>query len=155
MTRTRFCLLPAVVAAVGFCGIGQANAFPPAISLPPRAIPVPPPNPGIPVLLGSWHDGQCLLLPPGITPFEAVSDTITFRQDGTFTQVINKATGRLKETGTYRVTSTHLTLIYLIGSGNPSRYEFSRKGDLLLLLRAGSSASETRTLSRAQNRDAS
>ena len=155
MTRTRFCLLPAVVAAVGFCGIGQANAFPPAISLPPRAIPVPPPNPSIPALLGSWHDGQCLLLPPGITPFEAVSDTITFRRDGAFTQVINKATGRLKETGTYSVTSTHLTLSYLVGSVKPDAYEFSRKGDLLLLQRAGSGQAETRTLSRVQNRDAS
>ncbi len=137
MTRTRFCLLPAVV-AVGFCGIGQATAFPLAVPLPPRAIPAPPPNPGIPVLLGSWHDGPCLLPPPGITPFEAVSDTITFRQGGTFTQVINKATGRLEKTGTYTVAGAHLTLRYLIGSGTPAAYEFSRKGDTLLLQPAGS-----------------
>ena len=153
MTKTRFYLLPAAV-ALGFCGIGQANAFHLAIPLPPRAIPAPPP-PNIPVLLGSWHDGPCLLMPPGVTPFEAVSDTLTFRQDGTFTQVVNKATGRLKEAGTYTVAGNNLTLHYLLEPVKPLAYEFSRKGDLLLLQRAGSGASETRTLSRAQNRDAS
>lgn len=135
MTKTRFCLIPAIV-AIGFCGIGQANAFPLAIPLPPRAIPAPPPT-SIPVLLGSWQDGRCFLLPPGITPFEAVSDTITFRQDGMFTQDINKAAGRLKKTGTYTVAGTRLTLNYLIGPVKPLAYEFSGKGDTLLLKPVG------------------
>ncbi len=153
MMKTGFCFASAAV-MLGLGGLIRAGAYPLTLTLPPRAIPAPPP-PDIPVLLGSWHDGRCLLLPPGVTPFEAVSDTITFRQDGTFTQVINKAMGRLKETGTYTVASNHLTLRYLIGSGKPGAYEFSRKGDFLLLQRAGSSQSETRTLSRVQNRDAS
>ena len=151
MTKTRFYLLSAAV-ALGICSAGQA--YPLTIPLPPKAIPAPPPNPNIPVLLGSWHDGPCLLLPPGVTPFEAVSDTITFRQDGTFTQAVNKATGRLTETGRYTVTGNRLTLDYL-GALKPEAYEFSRKGELLLLQRAGSGQSEVRTLSRVQNRDAS
>ena len=154
MTKTRFYWIAAAV-MLGLSGINHASAYPLAIPLPSQAISAPPPNPAIPVLLGSWHDGPCLLLPPGITPFEAVSDTITFRQDGTFTQDINKATGRLKKTGTYIVSGARLTLSYLMGPAKPAAYEFSRKGDLLLLQRAGSGQTETRTLSRVQNRDAS
>ena len=154
MTRTRFYFVPAIV-AIGFCGIGHADAYPLTITLPSRAIPAPPPNPTIPVLLGSWHDGPCLLLPPGVIPFEAVSDTITFRQDGTFTQVINKATGTVRKTGSYRVNGTRLTLNYLVSPIKPVQYEFSRNGGLLLLHPAGSGQSETRILSRIQNRDGS
>ncbi len=153
MTKTGFYFITAAV-VLGLSGTNRVGAYPLIITLPLRAIPTPPP-PSAPVLLGSWHDGQCLLLPPGITPFEAVSDTIAFRQDGTFTQDINKATGRLKETGTYTVAGTRLTLSYLVGSVKPDTYEFSRKGDLLLLQRTGSGQAETRTLARVQNRDAS
>lgn len=133
-----------VLAAVllGLTGLNHAGAYPQAITLPSAAISVPPLNPNVAALLGSWQDGHCHLLPPGITPFEAVSDTITFRQDGTFTQVINKATGRLKETGTYMVADSHLTLNYLVGSGKPNTYEFSCKGDTLLLQPTGAGAKE-------------
>ena len=152
MTKTRFYLLSAA-SMLGICSMG--HAYPLTIPLPPKAIPAPPPNPSVPVLLGSWHDGPCLLLPPGVTPFEAVSDTITFRQDGTFTQAINKATGRLEKTGTYTAAGTHLTLRYSVGPATPAAYEFSRKGEMLFLQRAGSGQSDVRTLSRVQNRDAS
>ena len=128
--------LLSAAAALGICSLG--HAAPPAIPLPPKAIPAPPPNPNIPALIGSWQDKQCLLLPPGITPFEAVSDAITLRQDGTFTQSISKATGRLEKTGTYTLAGTHLTLRYLVGTGTPAAYEFSRKGDTLFLKLAGS-----------------
>ena len=134
MTKTRFYLLSAA-SMLGICSKG--HAYPLTIPLPPQAIPALPPNPSIPVLLGSWHDGPCLLLPPGVTPFEAVSDTITFRQDGTFTQDINKATGRLKETGTFAVTGNRLTLSYW-GTLKPEVYEFSRKGNTLFLQPVGS-----------------
>ena len=155
MTKARLYLLLYLLSAAMMLGCCRmACAYPLTIPLPSRAIPAPPPNPNIPVLLGSWHDGPCLLLPPGVTPFEAASDTITFQADGTFTQIINKATGRLKETGRYTVTGSRLTLSYL-GALKPETYEFSRKGELLLLQRAGSGQSEVRTLSRVQNRDAS
>ena len=98
-----------------------------AISAPPTASAL-----GSPVV-GTWHDGPCLLLPPGITPFEAVSDTLTFRADGTFTQTVDKATGRVPSRGAYTVTGSRLTLSYLFGTQKPALYEFSRAGDRLLL----------------------
>lgn len=142
MTKTCYCTVLAAV-LLGLTVLNHTEAYPLTITLPSRAIPAPSP-PSIPFLLGSWHDGPCLLLPPGITPFEAVSDTITFRQDGTFTQDINKATGRLKKTGTYTVSATHLTLNYLIGSGKPNAYEFSGRGDTLLLKPVGAGAEAVR-----------
>ena len=138
MSTTRFSLCAAAVSlAAGLCGTDHAGAAPLSIPLPLQAVPAPPTVPS-PLLLGVWQDKQCLLLPPGISPFEAVSDAITLRQDGTFTQAINKATGRLKETGTFTVAGTHLTLRYLVGTGTPAAYEFSRKGETLFLQRTGS-----------------
>jgi len=153
MTKTRFYLISAAV-MLGLSGINHAHAYRLTITLPPRAIPAPPP-PIIPVLLGSWHDGQCLLLPPGVVPFETVFDTITFQANGTFTEVIQKATGTLREQGQYTVSGSRLTLDFLLALRKPAQYEFSRSGAFLLLRPAGSGASETRTLARVQNRDAS
>jgi hypothetical protein len=147
MRFTRSYLLPAIAALCFIGAISQASAYPLAISLPSHAIPTPP-NPAIPVLLGSWHDGKCLILPPGVIPFEAVSDTLTFRSDGTFTQEVNKATGIVRSTGRYTVNGSHLTLNYLFGTLKPVCYDFSRKGDLLLLQPADSGKDALRTLSR-------
>ena len=92
MPTARFCLVTAML----FYSVSCAYGEPLVIPLPSHAIPAPPAASalGSPVI-GSWHDGSCLLLPPGITPFEAVSDTLTFRADGTFTQTVEKATGRV------------------------------------------------------------
>lgn len=150
MTKTSFY---AVLAAVmlDLTGLRRAGAYPLTITLPPKAIPAPPPNSSIPPLLGSWHDGQCVLLPPGITSFEAVSDTITFRQDGTFTQDINKATGRLKESGTYTVAGSRLTLCYLAASTNATIYNFSHTGNTLLLQPIGTGKGKVLTLDRGRS----
>lgn len=145
----RFRLFAAVAALSFLGGIHQASAAPLTAPLPLKAIPAPPP--AIPALLGSWHDGKCLLLPPGITSFEAVSDTLTFRADGTFTQSVNKAAGIVKKTGTYTVSGSRLTLNYLLGPLVPTQYDFSRKGDLLLLQPAGSGKAALRTLSRCDS----
>ena len=145
MPATRLCLLAAAL----LCSIGCACAEPPVLPLPPHAISAPPAASafGSPVA-GSWHDGPCLLLPPGITPFEAVSDTLTFRADGTFTQTVDKATGRVPSRGTYTVTGSRLTLSYLFGTQKPALYEFSRSGDRLLLQPIGLGKIAVRTLSR-------
>ena len=145
MLTARFCF----VATMLFCSVCCAYAEPLVIPLPSHAIPAPPAASalGSPVV-GSWHDGPCLLLPPGITPFEAVSDTLTFRADGTFTQTVDKATGRVPSRGTYTVAGSRLTLSYLFGTQKPALYEFSRAGDRLQLQPVGLDKVAARTLSR-------
>lgn len=145
MPSTRFYLLTAAL----FCGLGRASAAPLVIALPSHAISAPPAASalGSPVD-GAWRDGPCLLLPPGITPFEAVSDTLTFCADGTFTQTINKATGRLQMRGTYTLAGSRLTLNSPLGLLKPAQYEFSRTGDRLLLQPVGLGKSAARTLIR-------
>ncbi len=145
MPPRRFCFLAATL----FCSISRACTEPLVIPLPPHTISTPPAASalGSPVI-GSWHDGLCLLLPPGVTPFEAVSDTLTFRADGTFTQTVEKATGRVPSRGTYTVTGSRLTLFYLFGPPKPVQYEFSRAGDRLRLQPVGLSRSAAWTLSR-------
>ena len=93
----------------------------------------PVPAAGSLVLFGAWHDGRCSLLPPGVTSFEAVYDTLAFHADGTFLQTIEKATGALHEQGRYTVTGSRLTLDHLFDARKPAQYEFVRTGDRLLL----------------------
>ena len=131
-----------LVAAAGtVCALGQANAAPLIIA--------PPLPPAAAAMLGSWQDAKHLLLPPGIGAFETVSDVIRFKPDGTFTQTINKATGRVREAGQYTVTGSRLTLSYVLGSEKPARYEFSRAADHLLLTLVGPAKPETVTLFRS------
>ena len=149
MQTTRISFL----AAMFFCSITCACAEPLVIPLPSHAIPAPPAASALgSPLLGSWHDSQCLLLPPGVTPFETVSDTLTFRADGTFTQTIEKATGCVPSRGSYTVTGSRLTLFYLFGTQKPAQYEFSRTGgDRLQLQPVGLSKSAIRMLSRVSS----
>ncbi len=146
MSAAHFRLFAVAVAALSSAA-GQAEPL--VIPLPSHAIIASPAAStfGSPVA-GAWHDGPCLLLPPGITPFEAVSDTLTFRADGTWTQTIEKATGRVQRRGTYTLTGNRLTLSYLLGMSKPVLYEFSRTGDRLLLQPVGLSRSVARTLIR-------
>ncbi len=128
----------------------HAGASPPAVTLPPHALTVPPAA-ALSILVGTWDDKPCLLLPPGITPFEAVSDMLTFRADGTYAQTIEKATGRLQTRGTYTAAGGHLTLSFPLGLLKPVQYEFSRAGDRLLLQPVGLGKSAGRTLMRVSS----
>jgi hypothetical protein len=150
MSAARFRLLAAAIAALSSAA-GQAQAEPLVIPLPSHTITAPPAASalGSPVA-GAWHDGPCLLLPPGITLFETVSDTLTFRADGTWTQTIEKATGRVQRRGTYTLTGNRLTLSSLLGTPKPALYEFSRTGDRLLLQPVGLGKSAARTLDRVR-----
>ena len=137
MLLKRFVFAAALAAALG--SGGQVAAYPLTLTLPPPSVAAAPPVPaaGSLVLLGSWHDGRCSLLPPGVTPFEAVYDTLAFHADGTFLQTIEKATGTLHEQGRYTVTGSRLTLDYLFDAQKPAQYEFVRTGDRLLLQPVG------------------
>ncbi len=145
MPTVRLCFLVATL----FCSVRCACAEPLVIPLPSHTTTAPPAANALgSPLLGSWHDGPCLLLPPGITPFEVVSDTLTFRADGTWTQTVEKATGRVPSRGAYTVAGSRLTLFYLFGSQKPALYEFSRAGDRLLLQPVGLGKSAAWTLLR-------
>ncbi len=87
-------------------------------------------------LNGKWQDVLCRLLPPGISPFETVSDTLTFQPDGTFTQTIEKATGTFHSSGMYTVAGTRLSLSFPLGT-HPVLYKLSRTGDRLRLQSVG------------------
>lgn len=146
MSALHFCSVAAALAVLS-CAAGPANADPLVITLPSRMISTPQiAASALPLLLGKWHDGSCLFLPPGITPFETVSDTLTFHANGTFTQTIEKATGRLRTGGNYTVAGTRLTLSFLLGTGS-AQYEFSRIGDHLQLQLVKPGKSTVRTLS--------
>ena len=143
MSPTRFFVL-----AAALCSVGPVSAAPLVIPLPPHAISAPPAaSPLGSPLLGQWHDSSRLMLPPGITPFETVSDTLTFRADGTWTQTIEKATGRLQTRGSYTVTGARLTLSFLAGTGT-AQYEFLRIGDHLQLQSVALGKPTVLTLSR-------
>lgn len=143
--KTRFCLISAAM-MFGGSGSIHADAGPPAITLPSHVVSTPPA--ALPVLVGTWNDEPCLLLPPGITLFETITDRLTFRADGTFAQTIDKATGRLQTRGTYMVAGSRLTLSFPLGLLKPAQYEFSRTGDRLLLQPVGLGKSAGRTLMR-------
>ncbi len=147
MQTSRFCLSLPLMAALA-CGIGPVSAEPLAVALPPHSITTLPAASllGSP-LLGKWHDGPCLLLPPGITPFETVSDTLAFHADGTFTQTIEKATGRLQTRGSYSVAGSRVTLSFLFGTSS-LQYGFFRIGNQLQLQPVGPGKIVVRTLSR-------
>ena len=147
MLLTRLFFAAALAAAFG--SGGQVAAYPLTITLPPSTVTAP----GGPILPGSWHDGRCLLLPPGVTPFEAVYATLTFRTDGTFSQAIEKATGTLHEQGRYTVTGSRLTLDYLFDTRKSAQYEFSRTGDRLLLQPVSLSKTAAWTLQRIGARE--
>ena len=149
MSTLHFQLHAALTAAFVCGGIGQAAAYPLSIALPSHAVTAPLVSAaGVSLLLGQWHDGSCLLLPPGITPFETATDTLTFRADGTFAQVIQKATGTLQARGRYTVTGSRLTLDYLFGTQKPAQYDLSRTGDILLLQSVSGGKTVVRTLVR-------
>jgi len=119
-TVVLFCsVAPAAVAA-------PANA--PLVKSKPDTIPS--------VLFGIWQDRQKVLLPPGITIFEVFDNKITFAPDGSFTQFINTATGPLRQTGSYTVQGSHLTLNFSGGSG---LYDFTHTSDSLMLRSVGHS----------------
>jgi len=137
MSAARFCFSAALLAFAVLCLLKIADAAP-ATTRAPRAIGAPPAVfAPVPTLLGSWHDGLCLLLPPGVSLFETVSDTLVFQSDGTFTQTIEKATGTLHTRGYYSVAGSRLTLSSLMGTDKPLQYDFSRTGDRLLLQPVG------------------
>lgn len=149
MLAIRFCFLTAALFCGFVCLFGRVSAEPLVISLPSPAVTTPPAGSelGSPVA-GVWRDGSCLLLPPGVTPFEAFSDTLTFQADGTFTQTVDKATGRLRTRGTYTIAGSRLTLSFPLGLLKPAQYEFSRIGDRLLLQPVGLGKTAAQTLLR-------
>ena len=152
MLLKRFFFAAALAAALG--SGGQVATYPLTLTLPPPSVTTPPvPAAGSLVLLGAWHDGRCLLLPPGVTPFEAVYDTLAFHADGTFLQTIEKATGTLHEQGRYTVAGSRLTLDYLFDARKPAQYEFVRTGDRFLLQPVGLGKMAAWTLMRVGARE--
>jgi hypothetical protein len=77
---------------------------------------------------GSWKGG---LLPPGITGFEAIQSSVTFRPDGNFTVTVEKPTGTFKRQGSYSLKDGVLALTYAFGSSAPARYRLTRTGKSL------------------------
>lgn len=81
-------------------------------------------------VVGAWEGG---LLPPGISPFETIRSTVTFRADGTYTLRVVKPTGEFGGSGTYRVEGNTLTLGALSGSAAEECFRASRRGPTLTL----------------------
>ena len=110
MTPIRLAVSLANAAFLPTCAAGSALAYPLAIALPSRVVSAPPPSLDIPLMLGAWQDTGGLLLPPGIGHFETYSDVVTFRADGTWTQVIDRSGGRTRGAGYYTWDGSHLGL---------------------------------------------
>ena len=75
-------------------------------------------------LSGNWVGN---VLPPGISPFEVICSTVTFRPDGTFQVVTEKPTGFFRGAGTYSVQGREVSLSF---PSTPSAYyRLTRSGD--------------------------
>ena len=75
-------------------------------------------------LSGNWVGN---VLPPGISPFEVIRSTVTFRPDGTFQVVTEKPTGSFRGAGTYSVQGRAVSLSF--PSTAPAYYRLTRSGD--------------------------
>ena len=75
-------------------------------------------------LSGNWVGN---VLPPGISPFEVIRNTVTFRPDGTFLVVTEKPTGSFRGAGTYSVQGYAVSLSF--PNTAPAHYRFTRSGD--------------------------
>ena len=75
-------------------------------------------------LSGNWVGN---VLPPGISPFEVICSTVTFKSDGTFQVVTEKPTGFFRGAGTYSVQGREVSLSF---PSTPSAYyRLTRSGD--------------------------
>lgn len=81
-------------------------------------------------IFGTWQGG---LLPPGISPFETIQSTTTFRPDGTYTLRVVKPTGTFAGSGTFRVDSEILTLNATGGVASVNSFRASRHETTLTL----------------------
>ena len=75
-------------------------------------------------LSGNWVGN---VLPPGISPFEVIRNTVTFRPDGTFQVVTEKPTGAFRGAGTYSIQGSIAALSF--PSTAPAYYRLTRSGD--------------------------
>jgi len=79
-------------------------------------------------LSGNWLGN---VLPPGISPFEVIRSTVTFKSDGTFQVVTEKPTGSFRGAGTYSIRGSTAALSF--PSTAPAYYRLTRSGDKLNL----------------------
>ena len=77
-------------------------------------------------LSGNWVGN---VLPPGISPFEVICSTVTFRPDGTFQVVTEKPTGSFRGAGTYSIHGRAAALSF--PSTAPAHFRLTRSGDKL------------------------
>ena len=77
-------------------------------------------------LSGNWLGN---VLPPGISPFEVIRSTVTFRPDGTFQVVTEKPTGSFRGAGTYSVQGREASLSF--PSTPSAHFRLTRSGDKL------------------------
>ncbi len=74
-------------------------------------------------LSGNWLGD---VLPPGISPFEVIRSTVTFKPDGTFNVVVETPTGSFRGAGSYSVQGHTVSLSF--PSRAPVSYRLTRSG---------------------------